>query len=71
MEVVINTQQDRCKLIHAIVSAPVGAVIEINIDRSGVKVCRRRKRPLRKSIFQQDGREGLKKYDYANGARLN
>lgn len=30
MEAVINTQQDRCKLIHAIVSAPVGSVITIN-----------------------------------------
>lgn len=29
MVVVIQNQQDRCKLIHAIVSAPVGSVIVI------------------------------------------
>lgn len=35
-KMVIANQQDRCKLIHAIVSAPLGSVVVITHDPIGI-----------------------------------
>lgn len=38
MEVVIENQRDRCRLIHEIASAPIGSVIVINAMPIGATV---------------------------------